>query len=132
MVRVESAVTVTPAQLPELLLHVAAVRPVFVWGGPWIGRSPLVRAFARPAGPGVRDRVRVRGRGGTTLQPGINLLERAPDFPPGAPILVITDGYCDVLRIRREHAYLVPTAPACPSPREARFPAPLSHRQLLS
>jgi len=31
MVIVESAVTVTPAQLPELLLHLAVVRPVFVW-----------------------------------------------------------------------------------------------------
>jgi hypothetical protein len=81
---------------------------------PWIGKSSLVRAFARLAGPGVRDRVRVRGRGGTTLQPGINLLERAPDFPPGAPILVITDGYCDVLRIRREHAYLIPDGARLP------------------
>ncbi|MFD6926004.1 hypothetical protein ACFV99_38105 [Streptomyces sp. NPDC059944] len=52
--------------------------------------------------------VRVRGRGGTVLQPGIDLLHRADDFPPGAPVLVITDGYCDVLRVRREHAYLIP------------------------
>lgn len=64
--------------------------------------------------PEIAGRVRVRGRGGTVLQPGINLLERAPDFPPGAPILVITDGYCDVLRIRREHAYLVPDGARLP------------------
>ena len=38
---------------------------------------------------------RVRGRGGTVLQPGIDLLQRAEDFPPDAPILVITDGWCD-------------------------------------
>jgi hypothetical protein len=44
---VESAVTVTPAQLPELLLHLAVVRPVFVWGAPGIGKSSLVRD--RPA-----------------------------------------------------------------------------------
>jgi hypothetical protein len=56
----------------------------------------------------IAGRVRVRGRGGTVLQPGVDLLERAVDFPPTAPVLVITDGYCDVLRIRREHAFLVP------------------------
>ncbi|MGQ4330839.1 vWA domain-containing protein [Streptomyces hayashii] len=56
----------------------------------------------------IAGRVRVHGRGGTVLQPGIDLLHRADDFPPGAPLLVITDGWCDVLRIRREHAYLVP------------------------
>jgi predicted metal-dependent peptidase len=56
----------------------------------------------------IAGRVRVHGRGGTVLQPGVDLLHRADDFPPGAPVLVITDGYCDVLRVRREHAYLVP------------------------
>jgi predicted metal-dependent peptidase len=56
----------------------------------------------------IAGRVRVRGRGGTVLQPGIRLLERADDFPADAPILVITDGYCDHVRIRREHAFLVP------------------------
>ncbi|MET9828111.1 hypothetical protein ABZ078_02110 [Streptomyces sp. NPDC006385] len=56
----------------------------------------------------IAGRVRVHGRGGTVLQPGIDLLQRADDFPPGAPVLVITDGWCDVLRVRREHAYLVP------------------------
>ncbi len=62
----------------------------------------------------IAGRVRVRGRGGTVLQPGIRLLERADDFPPTAPILVITDGYCDVVRIRREHAFLVPEAARLP------------------
>jgi Putative metallopeptidase domain len=62
----------------------------------------------------IAGRVRVRGRGGTVLQPGINLLERADDFPPSAPILVITDGYCDALRVRREHAYLVPESARLP------------------
>jgi len=47
---VESAVTVTPAQLPELLLHLAVVRSVFVWGAPGIGKSSLVRAFADSLG----------------------------------------------------------------------------------
>lgn len=40
----------TPAQLPELLLNVATVRPVFVWGAPGIGKSSLVRAFAESLG----------------------------------------------------------------------------------
>jgi hypothetical protein len=42
--------TVTPAQLPELLLNVATVRPVFLWGAPGIGKSSLVRAFADSVG----------------------------------------------------------------------------------
>jgi predicted metal-dependent peptidase len=62
----------------------------------------------------IAGRVRVRGRGGTVLQPGVHLLERAADFPPTAPILVITDGWCDVVRIRREHAFLVPEATRLP------------------
>jgi hypothetical protein len=62
----------------------------------------------------IAGRVRVRGRGGTQLQPGINLLERAEDFPTDAPILVITDSYCDVVRVRREHAFLVPEAARLP------------------
>ncbi|MBU3065941.1 hypothetical protein KO481_31025 [Nocardia sp. NEAU-G5] len=62
----------------------------------------------------IAGRVRVRGRGGTQLQPGIRLLERAEDFPPDGPILIITDGECDVLRIRREHAYLMPAGSGLP------------------
>lgn len=45
-----AAVSVTPSQLPDLLLHVAVVRPVFVWGAPGIGKSSLVRAFADSLG----------------------------------------------------------------------------------
>lgn len=64
----------------------------------------------------IAGRVKVRGRGGggTVLQPGIDLLQRAEDFPPQAPVLVITDGWCDILRIRREHAYLVPQGATLP------------------
>jgi hypothetical protein len=46
----QAAITVTPAQLPEVLLHVAVVRPVFLWGAPGIGKSSLVRAFADSLG----------------------------------------------------------------------------------
>ncbi|MEV6676735.1 hypothetical protein AB0N09_07670 [Streptomyces erythrochromogenes] len=62
----------------------------------------------------IAGRVRVRGRGGTVLQPGIDLLQRAEDFPAAAPILVITDGWCDTLRVRREHAYLIPEGASLP------------------
>jgi MoxR-like ATPase len=50
MADVHSAFTVTPAQLHDLLLHVAVVRPVFVWGAPGIGKSSLVRQFAASLG----------------------------------------------------------------------------------
>ncbi|SDL64929.1 MoxR-like ATPase [Nonomuraea maritima] len=46
----QATITVTPAQLPELLLHVAVVRPVFLWGAPGIGKSSLVRDFAASLG----------------------------------------------------------------------------------
>ncbi|WP_069166074.1 vWA domain-containing protein [Nocardia altamirensis] len=62
----------------------------------------------------IASRVRVRGRGGTVLQPGIRMLERADDFPADAPVLVITDGMCDVVRIRREHAFLIPAGAGLP------------------
>jgi predicted metal-dependent peptidase len=62
----------------------------------------------------IAGRVKVKGRGGTVLQPGINLLEKAKDFPDSGPILVITDGECDHVRIRREHAFLIPTTARLP------------------
>jgi len=64
----------------------------------------------------IADRVQVRGRGGTVLQPGVDLLERAPDFPPNGPILIITDGWCDAFRVRRDHAVLVPAGMKLPFP----------------
>jgi hypothetical protein len=58
--------------------------------------------------------VEVRGRGGAVLQPGIDLLQNARDFPADGPILVITDGTCDTLAIRRYHAYLLPEGQRLP------------------
>jgi predicted metal-dependent peptidase len=69
------------------------------------------------------DRVEVRGRGGTVLQPAIELLERAENFPKDAPILIITDGECDKLHIRRDHAFLVPEGGQLPF----RTSAPVFH-----
>lgn len=55
----------------------------------------------------IAQRIALKGRGGTVLQPGIDLLQHADDFPKDGPILIITDGECDVLRVPREHAYLL-------------------------
>lgn len=55
------------------------------------------------------NKISVKGRGGTVLQPAINMLEHALDFPKNAPILVISDGFFERdLTIAREHAFLVP------------------------
>src|SRR5688500_12390081 len=43
-------VSLTPARLPEFLLHVAVTRPVFIWGLPGIGKSALVQRFAEMVG----------------------------------------------------------------------------------
>lgn len=64
----------------------------------------------------LAGRVKVTGKGGTVLQPAVRLLEGAPDFPPDAPILIITDGDCDVLKIRRDHAFLLPEGRSLPFP----------------
>jgi predicted metal-dependent peptidase len=51
----------------------------------------------------------VQGRGGTVLQPAINYLLSRPDFPPAAPIMIITDGWCEEeLIVPREHCFLLP------------------------
>ena len=62
----------------------------------------------------LADSVKVHGRGGTVLQPAIDLLERAADFPKDGPLLIITDGACDRLAIHREHAFLIPKASRLP------------------
>jgi hypothetical protein len=59
---------------------------------------------------------RVRVRGGTVLQPGIDLLQDAHDFPADGPILVITDARIDRVRIKRDHAFLIPAGAVLPFP----------------
>lgn len=56
----------------------------------------------------IADRVQVKGRGGTILQPAIDLIQQAEDFPKKGPLLIITDGYCDKLILKRDHAYILP------------------------
>jgi predicted metal-dependent peptidase len=60
------------------------------------------------------ERVPVQGRGGTRLQPGIDLVEQAEDFPKGGPVLIITDGFCDKFTCRRNHAVLTPVGAKLP------------------
>jgi predicted metal-dependent peptidase len=78
---------------------------------------PLVRVVQCDAGvhdmgyvepEALLTAVEVRGRGGTVLMPGVQQIESAGDIPKDAPLLIITDGACDVLSVRREHAYLLP------------------------
>lgn len=63
----------------------------------------------------IAGRVAVKGRGGTILQPGIDTLESAKDFPKDGPILIITDGGIeDHLDIKHEHAFLLPQGERLP------------------
>lgn len=67
----------------------------------------------------IAGKVAVKGRGGTALQPGVNTIENAKDFPKDGPILIITDGEIEEhLDIRHEHAYLMPKG--CRLPFKAR------------
>ena len=62
-------------------------------------------------------RVQVRGRGGTVLQPAVNLLQTRSDFPKESPILIITDGLCESdLQVARDHAFLVSPGMRLPFP----------------
>ncbi len=45
-----ASASVTQKQLLEFLLHVAVVRPVFIWGAPGTGKSSIVRQFAEQVG----------------------------------------------------------------------------------
>ena len=42
--------SVTQEELSEVLLNVAPVRPVYIWGAPGIGKSALVEQFAEAMG----------------------------------------------------------------------------------
>ena len=63
----------------------------------------------------IAGKVEVKGRGGTVLQPGIDLLEQAKDFPKDGPILIITDGMIEGnLNVHWEHAFLIPKGSRLP------------------
>ena len=63
----------------------------------------------------IAGRVMVKGRGGTVLQPAVDLLENAKDLPKDAPILIITDaGIEHDLKVHHEHAFLIPEGARLP------------------
>ncbi|MDE7323588.1 MAG: hypothetical protein K2N73_12900 [Lachnospiraceae bacterium] len=63
----------------------------------------------------IAGRVCVQGRGGTILQPGIDLLEQSCDFPKDGPVLIITDGMIEEhIVIKHEHAWLLPAGNRLP------------------
>lgn len=121
-------ISVTQNELLEMLLNIAPVRPVFIWGAPGIGKSAIVEQFAKEVGmpcvsllgsqlapEDIKGRVEVKGRGGTVLQPRVDVLEQAKDFPQDGPILIITDGMIESsLKVRREHAFLMPNGKRLP------------------
>ena len=43
-------ITVTQDDLLEILINIAPVRPVFIWGAPGIGKSALVEQLAQEMG----------------------------------------------------------------------------------
>jgi dynein-related subfamily AAA family protein len=47
---VNAVQTLTQKSLAEYLLHVAVIRPVFIWGPPGIGKSSIVQQFAKQVG----------------------------------------------------------------------------------
>jgi len=71
-------------------------------------------------------RFTLQGRGGTILQPGIDMLTRLSkhgEFPIIGPVLIITDGFCeDRINISMEHAWLLPEGRRLPfAPRGEQF-----------
>jgi predicted metal-dependent peptidase len=89
-----------------LAKEVPAVRVIFCDATPYdMGYMPA---------QDIAQRIEVKGRGGTILQPGVDLLQDAEDFPKDGPILVITDGQCDKLSVKRSHAYLLPSGKRLP------------------
>lgn len=51
----------------------------------------------------------VIGRGGTVLQPAVNFLLSRADFPPAAPVMILTDGWCEEeILCPREHCFVLP------------------------
>ena len=95
--------------------EVAAVRVVFC------DASAYDEGWLRPED--IARSVKIRGRGGTVLQPGVDLLESATDFPKTGPMLILTDAFCEPdLIVRRDHAFVVPLGARLPfSPRGPVF-----------
>lgn len=86
-----TSITLTQKQLANFLLHIAVVRPVFIWGPPGIGKSALVQQFAASVG-----------------LPCVSLLgsQLAPEDLIGVPqILEGTSRFCPPRMIARAEPY---------------------------
>lgn len=69
--------------------------------------APYDQGFVSPSD--LRGIYPVKGRGGTVLQPAVSFLGSRPDFPSGAPIMIITDGWCEEQIVcAREHCFVLP------------------------
>lgn len=69
--------------------------------------APYDQGFLAPSD--LRGIYPIKGRGGTVLQPAVSFLSSRTDFPPGAPIMVITDGWCEEqILCPREHCFVLP------------------------
>lgn len=54
------------------------------------------------------QRFRISERPTTAIQPAVELLDAARDFPDDAPLLLLTAVPCDRIKTKRTHAYLIP------------------------
>ncbi len=99
MTRTELAKAIGAIASYALSRDVSAIRIVYCDATPYDAGYILSEALLH--------HIEVRGRGGTVLQPAINLLQQAEDFPKNGPILIITDGAIDRLEVRQPHAYLM-------------------------
>lgn len=84
-------ITISQKQLSDVLLNVATVRPVFIWGPPGIGKSALVQQFAEQVG-----------------LPCVSLLgsQLAPEDLIGVPQIINgTSRFCPPSMIAREDPY---------------------------
>jgi predicted metal-dependent peptidase len=69
--------------------------------------APYDQGFVAPTD--LRGVYPVRGRGGTVLQPAVAHLLRQDDFPAAAPVMIITDGWCEEeILCPREHCFVLP------------------------
>ena len=66
--------------------------------------------------PGGRSPPRLGWLRELTAPLTIRLIGYAPDFPDDGPILVITDAWIDRVRIKRDHAFLIPAGAVLPFP----------------
>ncbi len=69
--------------------------------------APYDRGWVAPTD--LRGIFPVQGRGGTALQPAVIHLLGRPDFPATAPVMIITDGWCEEqIECPREHCFVLP------------------------